>query len=37
MSAWGDIGAAVLSVIAGAFALAYAIDRGRKKDDPFEG
>lgn len=37
MNAWGDIGAAVLSVIAGAFALAYAIERGRKKDDPFEG
>lgn len=35
MSAYGDIGAAALAVIAGAFALAYAIDKGRRRDDPF--
>ncbi|OAG75993.1 hypothetical protein Amal_01763 [Acetobacter malorum] len=35
MAAYGDIGAAVLAVIAGAFALAFAIERGRKKNDPF--
>lgn len=35
MAAYGDIGVAVLAVIAGAFALAYAIDKGRRRDDPF--
>ncbi len=35
MAAYGDIGAAVLAVIAGAFALAYAIDKGRRRNDPF--
>lgn len=35
MAPYGDVGAAVLAVIAGAFALAYAIDKGRRRNDPF--
>lgn len=37
MAALGDIGAAALLAIAGAFALAYAIWRGNRKNDPFDG